>query len=137
MPRYRFVEDGLMIGGPETNTVVKQARQHLKLWNCFDANNNSIQDVQRYKDLIARSGTLMFEGLREFLEQSDEKPCQDCQRRQSYGAETSHAFGGVQLCKKCREEWGAYVESFPDRFAKVFPEVKNVMSVSADSPLEN
>jgi hypothetical protein len=136
MRRYRFVEDGLMIGRPETNTVVKQARQHFKLWNRVDANRSSIQDVQRYNDLIARSDELMFEGLCEILEQSDEKTCLDCQRRQSYGAETSHAFGGVQLCKMCQEKWGAYVESFPDRFAKVFPEVKTVMSVSADSPLE-
>jgi hypothetical protein len=136
MRRYRFVEDGLMIGRPETNTVVKQARQHFKLWNRVDANNSSIQDIQRYKDLIARSDELMFGGLRDFLEQSNEKTCPDCQHRQFYGAETSRAFGGVQMCKKCKQEWGAYVESFPDRFAKVFPEVKSVMSVSADSPLE-
>jgi hypothetical protein len=56
MRRYRFVEDGLMIGKPETTAVVKQARQHFKLWNRVDAKYSSVQKVQRYNDLIARSG---------------------------------------------------------------------------------
>ena len=125
-----------MIGRPETTTVVKQARQHFKLWKRVDAKYSSVQDIQRYNDLIARSDELMFDGLREFLEASDEKDCQDCQCRQSYGADTSHAFGGVQLCKECKEEWSAYVESFPDRFARVFPESKGIMSMRADSSRE-
>jgi superfamily II helicase len=78
----------------------------------------------------------MLNSLRDFLEASDEELCQHCQSRQSYGADTSHAFGGVELCKKCNEEWAAYVESFPDRFAKVFPEIKSVISVRADSSVE-
>jgi len=37
MRRYRFVEDGLMIGRPETDHVIAQTRQHVKLWNRVDA----------------------------------------------------------------------------------------------------
>jgi hypothetical protein len=136
MRRYRFVEDGLMIGQPETNTVVKQASQHFKLWNRVEAKNKIVQDTQRYNDLIARSEDLMFDGLREFLDVGDEQTCEDCHRRPSYGAETTHAFGGVQLCVRCKEKWGTYVESFPNRFAEVFPEVLSVMEVKADASME-
>jgi hypothetical protein len=59
MRRYRFVEDGMMIGRPETTTVIKQARQHFKLWNRVDMQNGSASDVQRYTHLMARSGELM------------------------------------------------------------------------------
>jgi hypothetical protein len=54
MRRYRFVEDGMMIGLPETSTVVKQARQNIKLWNRVDVENGNVQDVKRYNHLIAR-----------------------------------------------------------------------------------
>ncbi|KAI2488276.1 hypothetical protein Ptr902_02409 [Pyrenophora tritici-repentis] len=124
MRRYCFVEEGLTIGRPETETMVKLARQHFKLWNRVDAENCSVQDIERYKDLTARSNELMFSGLRAFLDASGEKSCEDCQQRQTYGAETSYAFGGVQLCSKCKQSWGAYVQSFPDRFNTVFPEVQ-------------
>jgi hypothetical protein len=128
MRRYRFVEDGMMIGLPETSTVVKQARQNIKLWNRVDVENGNVQDVKRYNHLIARSDELMFDGLREFLDANGEKTCEHCQHRETYGANTSFAFGGVQLCDGCKDLWGAYVESFPDRFADVFQEIKNVMT---------
>ncbi|CAE7187594.1 hypothetical protein PTNB73_06730 [Pyrenophora teres f. teres] len=124
MRRYRFVEEGLTIGRPETETVVKQARQHLKLWNRVDAEKCNFRDFERYKDLTARSNELMFSGLRDFLDASSEESCEDCQQRQTYGAENSYAFGGVQLCSKCKELWGAYVRSFPDRLNSVFPEAQ-------------
>jgi hypothetical protein len=130
MRRYRFVEDGMMIGRPETTTVIKQARQHFKLWNRVDMQNGSASDVQRYTHLMARSGELMFDGLREFLlDASEDKTCRDCQHHETHGEHNSFVFGGVKLCDGCKESWGAYVESFPTRFANVFPEIKNVMSV--------
>jgi hypothetical protein len=128
MRRYRFVEDGMMIGLPETATVIKQARQNIKLWNRVDVQNSDVNDVRRYNELVARSNELMFDGLSEFLNTGDEKTCEGCQHRDRYGAGTSFAFGGVMLCDGCRESWGAYVESFPDRLADVFPEIKNVMT---------
>lgn len=36
MRRYRFVDDALTIGNPETEQVVMDARAHVKLWNRVD-----------------------------------------------------------------------------------------------------
>ena len=128
MRRYRFIEEGMIIGRPETSTVVEQARQNIKLWNRVDVKNDDVQDVQRYNHLTARGDELMFDGLREVLDTSGENICTDCQHRETYGANDLFAFGGVQLCDGCKEPWGAYVESFANRLADVFPEIKNVMA---------
>jgi hypothetical protein len=123
MRRYRFVEEGLTIGKPETDQVIDQTRLNFKLWNRIDANSRSAQNTQRYKDLMARSQELMFPGLAEFLETGEDGSCAHCRFRNSYGAETRHRFGGVELCEICKETWRCYLESFPIRAAKVFPEI--------------
>ena len=123
MRRYRFVEENLTIGKPETDHVIDQTRRNFKLWNRVVTNSKSAQDIQRYTDLKARSEELMFPGLAEFLEASEDGACVHCQYRESYGAEARHRFGGVELCEKCKESWRCYVDSFPTRAAKVFPEI--------------
>lgn len=132
MRRYRFVEEGLTIGRPETDQVIDQARRHFKLWNRVDANGERAKDIQRYKDVMARSEELMFPGLAEFLESGDESSCPDCRFRESYGAETRHRFGGVEICRPCRGNWRAYLESFPERAIKVFPELASFISLDSD-----
>lgn len=122
MRRYRFVEDNMTIGSPETEHVLSQTRQNFKLWHRVDA-NRSAQNTQRYTDLLARSHELMFDGLAEFLETSDNGHCDRCHYRDSYGAEADHQFGGVGLCDDCRTRWGSYLESFPTRATKAFPEL--------------
>ncbi|KAL6173912.1 Molybdenum cofactor sulfurase [Exserohilum turcicum] len=128
MRRYRFVEEGLTIGKPETVTVVKQARQHVKLWNRVGAQNSgSARDVQRYKDLVARKDELMFDGLGDFLDENNQITCRECLRQTDCAEKTLYAFGGVQLCGPCRDAWGAYVNAFPERLATVFPEVATML----------
>ncbi|TKW50348.1 hypothetical protein CTA1_6324 [Colletotrichum tanaceti] len=86
--------------------------------------SSSDQSVQRYEELVAnRSGDLMFPELPGFLEAADKDRCGRCLYRDSYGAEGTHCFGGVQLCDDCRATWRAYLESFPERAARVFPEI--------------
>ncbi|OBR09538.1 hypothetical protein CH63R_08303 [Colletotrichum higginsianum IMI 349063] len=137
MRRYRFVEEGLTVGTAETLKVVNQTRRNFKLWNRVDATRvagssssgspSCNQSVQRYKDLVAnRSGDLMFPELPGFLEAADKDRCGRCLYRDSYGAEGTHCFGGVQLCDDCRAGWRAYLESFPERAARVFPEILEV-----------
>ena len=87
------------------------------------------KDVERYNHLMARSDELMFNGLCEFLDASSENTCKGCQHRETHGAHTSFSFGGIKLCDGCKESWGAYIESFSARFADVFPEIKNVMTI--------
>ncbi|USP77882.1 uncharacterized protein yc1106_05156 [Curvularia clavata] len=134
--RYRFVEDGMTIGHPDNSSIMKKARQCSNLWGhrdtrCTEASR--VEDVERYKDVISRSAELMFEGLSEILESSDVIKCQQCQDNQSH-EDPSYGFGGVRLCAKCQDEWTAYVSTFPDRFANVFPEVKNMMLSQTNVP---
>jgi hypothetical protein len=124
MRRYRFVEDGLVVGKPETEDVVLQTRQNFKLWNRIDANEKYVPS-DRYSDVIARSDRLMFPGLADLLESSAEGHCDHCRYRLSYGAEASGRFGGVELCDPCREEWRSYLESLPARAADVFPIIRS------------
>lgn len=128
MRRYRFIEDGMMIGRPDTTTVITQACQQFKLWNRVDMQYGDAKDVERYNHLMVRSEELMLDGLREFLDASNENTFKGCQHRETRGGYTSFAFGGVQLCEGCKESWGVYVASFSARFTDVFPEIKNVMS---------
>jgi hypothetical protein len=128
MRRYRFVEEDLTIGKPETNQVITQTRVNFKLWNRVDANKMkdiSEEDIQRYKDILARSEELMFRGLDQLPETGGDGVCDTCRYRASYGAETTHRFGGVELCAGCRAKWRGFLESFPDRATQVFPELMN------------
>ncbi|KAJ7171585.1 hypothetical protein C8R43DRAFT_978755 [Mycena crocata] len=70
MRRYRFVDEGLTLGQPETEHIVEEARANHKLWTRFDANRkqDGEKDIQRYADVLARSDELLFPGLAEILE---------------------------------------------------------------------
>ncbi|KAJ7442388.1 hypothetical protein B0H11DRAFT_2348206 [Mycena galericulata] len=129
MRRYRFVEEDLTIGKPETEHVVMQARANFKLWHRIDAHemkNVTEESIRRYQDAIGRSDELMFPGLAELLQTVGDGHCDTCRYRASYGAETTHRFGGVELCDGCKSKWGDYLESFPERAAQAFPELGDV-----------
>lgn len=118
----------MTIGREEDVGVVDQTRNHYKLWNRIDAKNLRAQqsteaEMQRYRKIIADSDNLLFPGLGDFVEQGGEGHCDACMYRASYGAETTHRFGGVELCQPCRAYWREYLLSFPERAAAVFPEL--------------
>jgi hypothetical protein len=123
MRRYRFVEDGMMIGRPETQTIIKQTREHRKLWNRVELKHASVQDIQRYQSVTAREEELLFAGLRTFLDKSVDKHCPEC----AYDTAGTYAFGGVKLCAGCSTVWGKSVEGFRERFSNVFPEIGGEM----------
>lgn len=130
MRRYRFVEEDLTIGREEDDRVVHQTRQHYKLWNRIDARKMHMQSrqaeaagLERYDNIIARSEELLIPGLADFLETGGEGHCDTCGYRVSYGANTTHQFGGVELCQDCKPQWREFLLSFPERAAKVFPEL--------------
>lgn len=125
MRRYRFVEEGLTIGIPETEQVIEQTKANFKLWNRVDAKQRNVQsesNIERYQDIISREKDLLFTGFARFLEDSGDGHCDNCKYRDSYGAETSHQFGGVELCDACKQTWRASIKSFPTRALKAFPE---------------
>lgn len=130
MRRYRFVEEGLTVGKIETDNVINQTRRNVKLWNRVDASDvqkKKEEDIQRYRAIMSRSERLMYPGLADFLENKNGKVCTMCRSRESYGAETRHRFGGVDICRPCQDDWGVYLSSLPERAMKAFPELRNVL----------
>lgn len=129
MRRYRFVDDGLMIGKPVTEDVVNQTRQNFKLWNRVDVKHVSegkgeeerFTNQSYYARIAAQKSKLLFDGLAEKLEADDTGHCRRCRYRLSYGAETPGQFGGVELCDACKEVWQAYLRDLPARAENAFP----------------
>ncbi|KAJ7676542.1 hypothetical protein DFH06DRAFT_1317175 [Mycena polygramma] len=129
MRRYRFVDDKLTIGVPETEEIISLARANFKLWYRIEANQMqdvSLESVQRYKDVLTRREELLYPGLAKILETCGDGHCDKCLYPVSYGAAAMHCFGGVQLCDDCKAGWRDYLESFPDRAAAAFPELLEV-----------
>ncbi|KAM7216474.1 hypothetical protein V8F06_008187 [Rhypophila decipiens] len=141
MRRYRFVEEGLMVGKEEDEEVVSQTKKHVKLWNRVeiqlteeggneiteDETLNGIENRKvRYMHVIRNKDRLLFDGLAELLElqMPDRVRCSDCNYRSSYGSEGLGQFGGVQLCRECKEGWRVWIESLPRRAAEAFPELR-------------
>uniref|UniRef100_UPI00389B3B01 Sesquiterpene synthases n=1 Tax=Shimazuella kribbensis TaxID=139808 RepID=UPI00389B3B01 len=113
MRRYRFVEDGLTIGKPETSAVVRAARNHVKLWYRNDAASNSPAEMERSFESVQY---MLYPELKEALQLPITEMCQKCTRREVYGGVSEEGqFGGVVLCKDSQEEWRHYVRSSESR----------------------
>lgn len=121
MRRYRFAEEGLTIGAPETRQVIEETRSNKKLWYRIDADAQSGRPDERYNAVMAQRSRLLFPGLAQMLNKRDSENCPDCRRRDSYGAEEPGRFGGVTLCTACQRAWNSYLLSFPARAASVLP----------------
>ncbi|QKX60469.1 uncharacterized protein TRUGW13939_07614 [Talaromyces rugulosus] len=124
--RYRFVDDGLTLGTPETEEVILQTRQNFKLWNRVDASVKKQDTITEELPRKLHSNTVvhkefLIDGLAEMLEIDESQHCNSCQYRPSYGADSPGQFGGVRLCGGCRTEWSDYAKSLPARAEKVFP----------------
>ncbi|MFF8774286.1 hypothetical protein [Kitasatospora sp. NPDC015120] len=117
MRRYRFVEDGLTIGRPETADVVTQARRNTKLWYRVDAGAVPPRDKERYDAVMRQADRILFPGMAEILDGAEHDKCPQCLRRTSYGAEATEKFGGVELCPACRTRWRDHLDALPDRAA--------------------
>ncbi|KAK3388047.1 BcABA3 [Podospora didyma] len=128
MRRYRYVEDGLTVGREETDAVVAQTRKNFKLWNRVtddefgtlgksgkQRRERSRETKERYDAAIVRKTELMFDGLAEILEASEEVHCGSCQYRNVTEAERIGLFGGVQLCEECRTTWRVYLQGISKR----------------------
>ncbi|KAM7204747.1 hypothetical protein V8F20_003531 [Naviculisporaceae sp. PSN 640] len=153
MRRYRFIEDGLKVGKEEDDEVLRQTKEHFKLWNRVDVEgghhdegngvvngdhgalngkSNGYESGEKqagrakYKYILENRDKYLFEGLAELLELqgTDISRCGDCRYRKSYGSEGLGHFGGVELCSVCQEGWKLYIKSLPRRAVKAFPELR-------------
>jgi hypothetical protein len=133
MRRYRFVEEGLALSKRETETVIAQTRNNHKLWNCLHeqgVRNKSSESLKQYSHIVRSKDVLFFEGLFEMLEEKDDTPGAKCRCRDTCRMAEGHAFGGVQLCAQCREQWRAYLEDLHMRIVRSFPEAARTLRTS-------
>ncbi|KAH6634768.1 hypothetical protein B0J18DRAFT_486943 [Chaetomium sp. MPI-SDFR-AT-0129] len=124
MRRYRYVENGMELGRPETEEVVKDAREYYKLWYRVDARETFDEQQARFASVISRESYLLYPGLAELLQEDVKRECDKCEYRRNYGASTMNEFGGVKLCDACKDEWRQYSETLPQRAAEAFPETR-------------
>ncbi|MFJ1767938.1 hypothetical protein ACIOD2_46995 [Amycolatopsis sp. NPDC088138] len=117
MHRYRFIEDGLVIGKPESDEVIEQTRHGVKLWYRNEANPES---EKRRDDAIARMSPILTPGLAELLTLPDEQKCPKCVRREVYGVTAPGQFGGVALCPDCTATYRDYVHTSEERWSRAF-----------------
>ncbi|MGA4844260.1 hypothetical protein [Streptomyces sp. G45] len=118
MRRYRFVEDGLTVGTPETADLIAQVRRNTKLWYRIDADTPAPVEKERYAAVLRQADRVLFPGMAELLNRPERDKCPDCRRRTSYGAEGAEEFGGVDLCPGCRARWHGHLLSIPGRTAR-------------------
>jgi hypothetical protein len=130
MRRYRFVQEGLCLGVPETALVEDDARQHVRLWHRVEQDGAASGDDDRYKLVLQREEELLMPGMARMLQEDRDRRCKSCQFRLVYGAESSGRFGGVQLCMACREEWQDYLEKLPSRAATAFPTLSGLLKTT-------
>ncbi|EMD86821.1 hypothetical protein COCC4DRAFT_42234 [Bipolaris maydis ATCC 48331] len=128
MRRYRFVEEGLTLGKPDTKNVIAQTRRNIKLWNRLDEQEGmKEQRPEHYRLVLEREESLLFSGLKAMLENADQTLCSECEYPERYGAPKDHTFGGVSLCARCQQEWVEYTESVLKRMAEAFPETAEII----------
>ncbi|KAH7247682.1 uncharacterized protein BKA55DRAFT_515448 [Fusarium redolens] len=122
--RYRFVEDGLMIGRPETDQVVELTRANFKLWHKVDSDIVKPDKDGHYMDTITKFDKLLLPGFCGLLESSARKHCSYCSNAVSSSSDIRR-FGGVRLCDECKANWRSFMRAARARFAAAFPEIKN------------
>ncbi|MFI5867308.1 hypothetical protein [Streptomyces sp. NPDC051546] len=121
MRRYRFVEDGLTIGEPETTQMVDYARRHAKLWYRLDAIPETDRADEPFHKIMTDKDRLLFDGFADMLKRPEEENCSHCHRQGVYGTDDLGQFSGVQLCSACLQDWTAYLTTFAARARGTLP----------------
>ena len=123
--RYRFVEDGMLIGKPENEHVVAQTRNNFKLWHRVEGCEDWTLEEDRYAAIIAQSERILFPGLSNIIQNSAEKNCSKCYHQAVSEKDDKYIgkFGGIRLCDDCKLAWKVYMETLPVRFTAAFEDV--------------
>lgn len=131
MRRYRFVEEGLVIGKCEDENDRKAAKKHEKLWHRLDRSRSRQQEGQnRYKLILEKENKLLFRGFVDILESAnrDDSPLSSPER-DCVVEDADKRFGGELLSDAVREEWRAYALGLNGRLQRAFPTVKPTPSL--------
>ena len=128
MRRYRFVEDDLMLGLPETERIISEAKKNVKLWYRQEATEGHRYDKldTSYTTTLANAEAYIS-GFTSILQLAGVERCTSCCYDYAYGASSRGEFSGVQLCNSCRTEWQSYMTCFPQRVTFVFPCLKGAL----------
>ncbi|USW55667.1 hypothetical protein Slin15195_G089860 [Septoria linicola] len=74
MRRYRFVEEGLVVGKSEDESVRKAAKKHEKLWHRLELDNSRQQQGQAHFDkILAKEDKLLFRGFVNILDEANRR----------------------------------------------------------------
>ncbi|MFJ5306688.1 hypothetical protein [Streptomyces sp. NPDC088350] len=110
MRRYRYVEDSLTLGNPETARTVDQARKNVKLWYRLSP---TAQDNNHYRDILANQGRVLFPGFAAILENAG-PTCFDCVYPSQFTPAPAH-FAGVRVCAEHRKAFDTHLGELPAR----------------------
>lgn len=147
MRRYRFVEEGLVIGKSEDDSVRAAAKKHEKLWHRLEGRTESHeQEGQiRYEKILSKQDRLLFRGFVDILEESirQDSPLacpvyttthHGKRRKTSEAADDSSdkpRFGGALQDVSAREQWRSYASTLNERVKLAFPEVEVIPQLPA------
>ncbi|KAK4623793.1 Alpha-ionylideneethane synthase aba3 [Fulvia fulva] len=122
MRRYRFVEEGLVIGKSEDENVQKAAKKHEKLWHRLELDQSRQQAGQVHFDrILDKQDAILFEGFVDILNDGNRQD--SAMSSPTIDGEAEKRFGGALLSDSVREQWREYALGLNDRVLKAFPEV--------------
>ncbi|MBH1937719.1 hypothetical protein I5Q34_26185 [Streptomyces sp. AV19] len=120
MHRYRYVEDGMMIGKEETGKVVRNARENVKLWH---RREEAGPEATRspLEELLSPVRHMLPDAVVDCMTRAAADRCPDCDRSAVSGTREEKVFGGVRLCASCRHDWRRYLKGSWNRWSEVLP----------------
>lgn len=121
MRRYRFVEEGLVIGKAEDDSVIQGARKHEKLWHRLDRDENKIiEGEQRLERILEMEDKLLFPGFAKLIREAGRA---DSPSELDGDLGKENGFGGSLLTNSAAREWKTFVLGLKERVRRAFPEV--------------
>ncbi|SMQ54927.1 unnamed protein product [Zymoseptoria tritici ST99CH_3D7] len=121
MRRYRFCEEGLVIGKAEDTSVIDAARKHEKLWHRLDQQEIVLQQgVERCELIFSMENTLCFRGFVDILLDADRS---DSPLEFPSSPVEKNGFGGALAHQAAGQIWKSYALRLPERVRRAFPEV--------------
>lgn len=123
MRRYRFVEEGLVIGKAEDDNVIQGARNHEKLWHRLDRDEVKVlEGAQRLERILAMEDKLLFRGFATILTDAGRSDSPS-ESEPMVATGEKNGFGGSLLTKSAAQEWRTFALGLQDRFHRAFPQV--------------
>ncbi|CZT15508.1 uncharacterized protein RCC_01366 [Ramularia collo-cygni] len=122
MRRYRFCEEGLMIGKAEDESVILAAKNNQKLWHRLDRDEVKFYEgQQRFERIMEMEDKLLFRGFADILRDAARV---DSPAEPASSPAEENGFGGSLSNEAASQEWRTWALGLQARVAHAFPEVK-------------